>query len=89
MTEMQWANPNAAWLVVACDMPDVQDDSMSRLIEGRDATRYATVFDQTIINPVFAIYEPKIYPILQKSFAMARQLLMASAQRGSSSTAFS
>lgn len=37
-------DPEAAWLVVACDMPLLTEASLRALVNGRDATKPATAF---------------------------------------------
>jgi len=57
-------NPNAAWLVVACDLPFVVQETLSDLIEKRNAFKFATAYKSTHDNlpePLCAIYEPKSY----------------------------
>lgn len=53
--------PQAAWLVLACDMPWVTDELLRMLIERRDPARAATAF-RTVRDgapePLCAIYEP-------------------------------
>jgi GTP cyclohydrolase I len=55
------ADPRAAWLVVACDMPWLNRDTLARLVAGRDSRRGATAFrhpDGGVPEPLCAIYEP-------------------------------
>ena len=60
------ADPQAAWLVVACDLPFLTHDSLKDLIERRNHLKVATAFasDQggrhkDLPEPLCAIYEPK------------------------------
>lgn len=75
-------DPNAAWLVVACDMPLLTSLSLDALMEGRNRARLATAFydsDGQSPEPLLAIYEPAFGPILQQAFLAGqhspRQLL--------------
>jgi molybdopterin-guanine dinucleotide biosynthesis protein A len=53
--------PDAAWLVLACDMPRVTPDMLALLVSHRDATGPATAFRTPadgMPEPLCAIYEP-------------------------------
>jgi molybdopterin-guanine dinucleotide biosynthesis protein A len=55
------AYPEAAWLVLACDMPLVDGAIIRALIEQRDARKAATAFANPrdgLPEPLCAIYEP-------------------------------
>lgn len=56
-----------AWLVVACDMPLLDEKSLQTLIESRNpekvATTYKSPFDG-LPEPLITIWEPKSYPLL-------------------------
>ncbi len=57
----QMSYPEAAWLVLACDLPYVNEKTLFKLKENRDPLKFATVFshsDQTL-EPLCTIYEPK------------------------------
>ena len=61
--------PEAAWLVLACDLPLMDENALSELISQRDATKMATAFadsDNPLPEPLCAIWEPKA---LKKSIA--------------------
>ncbi len=54
--------PEAAWLVLGCDLPFVDDRSLRALVERRRPARYATAFRSTFDGfpePLCTIYEPK------------------------------
>lgn len=55
-------HPDAAWLVLACDMPFVNAESIAKLINERDvimgATAYASL-ESKLPEPLFAIWEPE------------------------------
>ncbi|QIP18040.1 NTP transferase domain-containing protein [Spirosoma aureum] len=66
------AMPDAAWLVVACDMPLLTAQSIHALVIGRDPAKHATAFydsDGRFPEPLLSIWEPSIWPILQKAIA--------------------
>ena len=53
--------PDAAWLVLACDMARVDRDLLEKLVRNRDASRSATAFHNAADGkpePLCAIYEP-------------------------------
>jgi molybdopterin-guanine dinucleotide biosynthesis protein A len=53
--------PEAAWLVLACDLPLLDATTLDQLIAGRDADRLATAFRNStngLPEPLCAIYEP-------------------------------
>jgi len=57
----QAAYPQAAWFVIACDLPMLDSTTLSELIAGRDASRLATAFRSAgdgLPEPLCAIYEP-------------------------------
>jgi molybdopterin-guanine dinucleotide biosynthesis protein A len=54
--------PEAAWLLAACDLPFIDDRTLSALHERRNPFRFATAFiadDKGRPKPLLAIYEPK------------------------------
>ena len=53
--------PDAAWLVLACDMPGLTRDSLERLVGARDPARGGTAWcgeDDGRPEPLCAIWEP-------------------------------
>lgn len=53
--------PDSAWLVVACDLPFVNDEIITRLLAARDQSRDGTAFISThdgLPEPLCAIWEP-------------------------------
>jgi molybdopterin-guanine dinucleotide biosynthesis protein A len=76
--------PDAAWLVVACDLPYLTQTILGALIANRDPTRKATAFrapDSGLPEPVCAIYEPAIAPRLEqylsKGIRCPRKMLLS------------
>ena len=60
-------NPNAAWLVVACDLPLLDQKALDYLIQHRDPSKIATAFnspDNEFPEPLITIWEPRSYPVL-------------------------
>jgi molybdopterin-guanine dinucleotide biosynthesis protein A len=61
------AHPDAAWLVVACDLPFLADQELVRLLAERDpdalATAYSSAYDG-LPEPLCAIWEPAAAPAL-------------------------
>jgi molybdopterin-guanine dinucleotide biosynthesis protein A len=55
------AYPEAAWLVLACDLPFLSDAALSQLLRERDAARVATAYRSAhdgLPEPLCAIWEP-------------------------------
>ncbi|MGH8134826.1 MAG: NTP transferase domain-containing protein [Steroidobacteraceae bacterium] len=68
----QAAEPRAAWLVVACDLPLLESATLTELIEGRDCDRLATAFQSAsdgLPEPLCAIYEPASRPAILRFVA--------------------
>jgi molybdopterin-guanine dinucleotide biosynthesis protein A len=58
---------NIAWLVVACDMPLINEKSFDILIKNRNPDTVATTFfnkENNAPDPLFTIYEPKAADLL-------------------------
>jgi len=56
------AYPNAAWLVLACDLPYVTTEALETLIQKRNPFKMVTAYQSTndaLPEPLCAIYEPK------------------------------
>lgn len=65
-------DPNAAWLVVACDLPLLNKASLQFLKEKRNASHLATAFHNPETNfpePLITIWEPKSYQVLLQFLA--------------------
>lgn len=64
---------HAAWLVVACDLPFIDAETLHILAEGRNPFRLATAFTSArdgFPEPVCAIYEPKAVMRMLQFLAM-------------------
>jgi molybdopterin-guanine dinucleotide biosynthesis protein A len=54
--------PDVAWLVLACDLPLIDRESLKDLINARDVTKMATAFadaENPLPEPLCALWEPK------------------------------
>ena len=60
-------NPDSAWLVVACDLPLLDAQTLQYLIDNRNVSSIATAYESTFDGfpePLITIWEPKSYPVL-------------------------
>lgn len=60
-------NPNDAFLVVACDLPLMDDATLQHLVANRNPSAVATAFKSGFDDfpePLITIWEPKSYPVL-------------------------
>lgn len=65
-------DPNSAWLVLATDLPYVDEKLVKRLLEARDPRKIATAAKgkkKRFPEPLVTIWEPKAYPILLQFLA--------------------
>lgn len=56
-----------AWLVVACDLPLLEKQSLQFLVDCRDSEKVATTYKSPfdgLPEPLITIWEPKSYPVL-------------------------
>jgi molybdopterin-guanine dinucleotide biosynthesis protein A len=60
--------PAVAWLIIACDMPLIRPSAVRWLIKQRRPDRLAVVPRVTpdSVEPLFALYEPGIRPLLNR-----------------------
>lgn len=78
----QTEHPEAAWLVLACDMPYVDVDVIQMLLNAGDSSQIGTAFRATDgkPEPLCAVYEPQSASVLHKALARGerslRRLLM-------------
>jgi molybdenum cofactor guanylyltransferase len=77
--------PENAWLVVACDLPLLDKETLQFLVNNRDASAIATAYGngfQDLPEPLIAIWEPKSYPVLlsflEKGYSCPRKVLINS-----------
>ena len=62
-------DPNAAWFVLATDLPFVNETLVKLLLEKRNPAKVATTVKgkgKSFPEPLIAIYEPKAYPIFEQ-----------------------
>ena len=65
------AYPDASWLVLACDLPFITDETLSTLLDQRQAQKAATAFISTsdaLPEPLCAIWEGQAYESILKLF---------------------
>jgi molybdopterin-guanine dinucleotide biosynthesis protein A len=61
------AMPDSAWLVVACDLPLLDEKTLRQLVSQRSTQSLATAFNnptKAFPEPLITIWEPKAYPTL-------------------------
>ncbi len=71
-------NPDAAWLVIACDLPYLTEATIDFLIRNRNPSKIATAFispqyndeQQAFPEPLITIYEPKAYLVLLQMLSL-------------------
>lgn len=77
--------PNATWLIIACDLPLLDNETLQQLIANRNPQSIATAFvspHDGLPEPLIAIWEPSSQPILQqfleKGLKCPRKVLLQS-----------
>ncbi|MDD7915166.1 NTP transferase domain-containing protein [Polaribacter sp. MSW5] len=78
-------DPNAAWFVLATDVPFVNNDVIQQLLKHRNPSKAATAIkgkNKEFVEPLITIYEPKAYPILlqylTQGYSCPRKMLINS-----------
>ncbi|MFT5157810.1 MAG: molybdopterin-guanine dinucleotide biosynthesis protein A [Bacteroidia bacterium] len=78
-------NPDAAWMVVACDLPLLTPSSLKQLVDARSVRHVATAFnnpESQFPEPLITIYEPKSYSrmlsFLSQGYSCPRKMLINS-----------
>lgn len=78
-------DPNAAWLVVACDLPYLDVDTLKFLVQSRNPSKMATAFknpENNFPEPLITIWEPKSYSkllyFLSLGYSCPRKVLINS-----------
>lgn len=67
------ARSDVAWLLLACDMPDVDNQVIDALVTHRNPDKIATVFytndaaAELRVEPLCAIYEPACLPWIRQA----------------------
>lgn len=79
------ANPERAWLVVACDLPLIDNNTLQFLVSQRNPSKIATAFldpEAQFPEPLIAIWEPKsyafLYHFLSLGYSCPRKVLINS-----------
>ena len=65
-------DPNSAWIVLATDLPFVNEDLVKLLLQKRNPSKVATAIKgkgKQFPEPLITIYEPKAYPVLLQYLA--------------------
>ncbi|ARV06814.1 molybdenum cofactor guanylyltransferase [Polaribacter sp. SA4-10] len=65
-------DPNAAWLVLATDVPFINEEVIQLLLKHRNPSKVATAIKgkgKEFVEPLITIYEPKAYPVLLQYLA--------------------
>lgn len=77
------AHPDAAWLVVACDLPLLDQPTLQHLVTARNASKLATAFNSPVNQfpePLIAIWEPRAYvsllQFLAQGYSCPRKVLI-------------
>jgi molybdenum cofactor guanylyltransferase len=71
----QAQHPQAAWLVLACDLPLLDDATLAHLLRARAPTRSATAYRSShdgLPEPLCAVYEPRSAAALRAWVAAGR-----------------
>ena len=78
-------DPNAAWLVLACDLPFLTAEVLRTLVAGRQLGQLATAFQSPsndFPEPLITIFEPRAYPELLRflglGYSCPRKMLINS-----------
>lgn len=61
-------HPDTAWLVVACDLPLIDRETLQYLLDNRDATKVATTYKSPydgLPEPLITIWEPSAKAVLE------------------------
>ncbi|HUW54353.1 MAG TPA: NTP transferase domain-containing protein [Rhodanobacter sp.] len=67
----QDANPDTAWLVMACDLPLLDEATLRALIAARDPLKDATAFKSRfdgLPEPLCALWEPSSHALLKQRY---------------------
>ncbi|MCL4106690.1 UNVERIFIED_CONTAM: hypothetical protein GTU68_048134 [Idotea baltica] len=79
------SDPNAAWIVIPCDLPLLENKHIETLTSKRNPYKYATAFLNNFTQfpePLISIWEPKIYQrmlcFLSQGYSCPRKVLINS-----------
>jgi len=68
-------DPHSGWLVVACDMPFLDNQTIDQLIHARNLETTATLFqsiDGSGVEPLCAIYEPRFFSAISSDSTLIK-----------------
>ncbi|WP_428654990.1 NTP transferase domain-containing protein [Runella sp.] len=68
-------NAKQAWLVIACDMPFVVQETIAFLVRNRQPAQLATTFqnpDTLLPEPLLTVWEPESYELVKEQFQQHR-----------------
>ena len=68
-------DPHCGWLVVACDMPFLDKQTIDQLIRARNPETTATLFqsiDGSGVEPLCAIYEPRFFSAISSDSTLIK-----------------
>ncbi|WP_372792731.1 NTP transferase domain-containing protein [Lutibacter sp.] len=78
-------NPDVAWLVIATDLPFVNDEVIQLLLKHRNPSKVATAIkgkNQQFLEPLITVWEPKSYTLLlnylAQGYSCPRKILLNS-----------
>jgi molybdopterin-guanine dinucleotide biosynthesis protein A len=67
--------PDAAWLILACDLPFIDEGTLRYLVAARDPSRVATAYRSThdgLPEPLCAIFEPRSRALIEEYIASGK-----------------
>ena len=59
--------PDASWLIVACDMPLINEQTLKKLVKNQDLSKLAITYlnpEDRLPEPLITIWNPNSYPLL-------------------------
>jgi molybdopterin-guanine dinucleotide biosynthesis protein A len=71
----QAQTPDVAWLILACDLPYIDEGTLSHLVTSRDPSRVATAYRSAhdgLPEPLCAIYEPRSRALIEEYVASGK-----------------
>ncbi|MFC6102237.1 NTP transferase domain-containing protein [Olivibacter domesticus] len=79
------AEKDKAWLVIACDLPLLNEETIQFLVDNRDPQKSATTYESPfdgLPEPLMTIWEPRCYStlldFLEKGITSPRKVLLSS-----------
>jgi len=64
-------HPQVSWLIVACDLPNINEEALQTLLKNRDPKKIASAFISTqdsLPEPLFAVWEGHAFEPILKLF---------------------